>query len=128
MISGFSRFNEQDYLDANPDVREAVSLGHLSSGLSHYKKFGKKEGRPLKFFKTLSRLDKVFYKLNKKGLGLEIGPSHNPIAPKKQGFNVHILDHASAQDQKINIQGMELISTISKRLILFGVVSHSTSS
>jgi hypothetical protein len=26
------------------------------------------------------------------GLGLEIGPSHNPIAPKKL-FNIHILDH-----------------------------------
>jgi len=28
------------------------------------------------------------------GVGLEIGPSYNPIAPKSAGFNVRILDHA----------------------------------
>lgn len=99
----FSRFNEQDYLNANPDVREAIFSGHFSSGLSHYKKYGKKEGRLL--VKKLSRFDKVFSKLDRKGLGLEIGPSHNPIAPKKQGFNVHILDHASAEDLKKKYAG-----------------------
>ena len=31
-----------------------------------------------------TREDKVFYLLDKKGKGLEIGPSHNPIAPKKK--------------------------------------------
>lgn len=34
----------------------------------------------------------------KAGPGLEIGPSHSPLAPKAEGFNVEILDHASAQD------------------------------
>lgn len=28
------------------------------------------------------------------GFGLEIGPSHSPIFPKAEGFNVEILDHA----------------------------------
>lgn len=32
--------------------------------------------------------------LDKKGLGLEIGPSHSPIASKSDGYNVHIVDHA----------------------------------
>jgi hypothetical protein len=43
-------------------------------------------------------------------LGLEIGPSHNPLAPKKQGFNVHILDHASAEElrQKYTGHGVNL--------------------
>lgn len=35
--------------------------------------------------------------INKEGQGLEIGPSHNPVAPKKEGFNVHIIDHMSRE-------------------------------
>jgi len=31
--------------------------------------------------------------LDKQGRGLEIGPSHCPIAPKRDGYNVQILDH-----------------------------------
>lgn len=42
-----------------------------------------------------SRIDKALSMVDRKGLGLEIGPSHNPIAPKKAGFNVRILDHAT---------------------------------
>lgn len=30
--------------------------------------------------------------------GLEIGPSHNPIAPKSEGWNVLIVDHATRED------------------------------
>lgn len=29
------------------------------------------------------------------GVGLEIGPSYNPLLPKAEGYNVEILDHAS---------------------------------
>lgn len=58
-----------------------------------------------RFFSKDSREDKVFHLLKKKGSGLEIGPSHNPIAPKSKGFNVHILDHASAADLRIKYQG-----------------------
>ena len=46
----------------------------------------------------LTRIDKVMSMIDKKGLGLEIGPSINPIAPKKLGFNVHILDIGVAED------------------------------
>lgn len=35
--------------------------------------------------------------VNTEGLGLEIGPSYNPIAPKSRGYNVRILDHADQQ-------------------------------
>jgi SAM-dependent methyltransferase len=52
-----------------------------------------------------TRQSKVFYLLDKKGLGLEIGPSHNPFAPKKMGYNVHVLDHASADELKRKYQG-----------------------
>ncbi len=35
--------------------------------------------------------------LSKDRLGLEIGPSHAPIAPKADGYNVHIIDHCSKE-------------------------------
>lgn len=34
--------------------------------------------------------------IDKRSLGLEIGPSHCPVAPKRDGFNVRILDHLDA--------------------------------
>jgi predicted SAM-dependent methyltransferase len=99
-------FNETEYLEANPDVSAAVKEGTFQSGREHYSLHGQKEGRMLKrLFCKDSREEKVFHLLNKKGLGLEIGPSHNPIAPKKKGFNVHILDHASATELRNKYQG-----------------------
>lgn len=78
-------FNEAEYLTANPDVALAVEQGAFISGYKHYVKYGKNEGRALKGLPSVSSRDeKVFHLLNKKGLGLEIGPSHNPIAPKKE--------------------------------------------
>ncbi len=32
--------------------------------------------------------------INKDGVGLEIGPSHAPVAPKTDGYNVQVVDHA----------------------------------
>ncbi len=106
LIMNDSTFREADYLAANPDVAAAVKRGKFNSGHEHYMKFGKKEGRVLsRLFGETPREIKVFSLLDKKGLGLEIGPSHNPIAPKKKGFNVHILDHASTEELKIKYQG-----------------------
>jgi predicted SAM-dependent methyltransferase len=102
-------FNEAAYLAANPDVAVAISNGSFHSWREHYEKYGKGEGRILKrLFGRSSREEKVFHLLDKKGLGLEIGPSHNPIAPKIKGFNVHILDHASASDLRRKYQGHEI--------------------
>lgn len=99
-------FNEAEYLAANTDVAAAVKEGKFRSGHEHYKKYGEREGRMLKrLFGRASREDKVFHLLHKAGQGLEIGPSHNPIAPKKKGFNVHILDHVSAEDLRKKYQG-----------------------
>jgi len=99
-------FNEEEYLAANPDVAVAILAGHFIDGYSHYKKFGKNEGRMLKkLFGLTPRERAVFHLINKKGLGLEVGPSHNPIAPKKAGYNVHILDHASADELRAKYQG-----------------------
>lgn len=99
-------FNEAEYLAANPDVAAAVKDGKFHSGLEHYKKHGESEGRMLKrLLGRASREEKVFHLLEKTGLGLEIGPSHNPFAPKRKGFNVHILDHASAAELRNKYQG-----------------------
>ena len=35
--------------------------------------------------------------IRRDGLGLEIGAGCSPIAPKKQGFRVHVLDHCNKQ-------------------------------
>ncbi|MBK8689032.1 MAG: hypothetical protein IPN24_11515 [Betaproteobacteria bacterium] len=98
-------FNEQDYLAANPDVASAVGKGQFRSGWEHFETFGRKEGRPLNRFGKMSREDKALYAVDRKGLGLEIGPSHNPIAPKRRGFNVHTLDHATAADLRSKYHG-----------------------
>lgn len=45
--------------------------------------------------------------VDRKGVGLEIGPSHNPIAPKRDGFNVHVLDHATAETLREKYKGHE---------------------
>jgi hypothetical protein len=31
--------------------------------------------------------------VKKEGWGVEIGPSHCPLAPKAEGYKVHIIDH-----------------------------------
>ena len=40
----------------------------------------------------MDRVEKILYKINKQGKGLEIGPSHSPIASKSDGFDVEIID------------------------------------
>lgn len=46
----------------------------------------------------MQRKDKVLKHITRDGNGIEIGPSHNPIAPKKDGYSVHIIDHASREE------------------------------
>lgn len=40
-------FREGAYLEANPDVEQAVREGELVSGFHHWRSYGEKEGRPL---------------------------------------------------------------------------------
>lgn len=44
----------------------------------------------------LNRKDLLFSLFDATGLGLEIGPSFNPLVPKAEGYKVEILDHLSA--------------------------------
>ncbi len=42
----------------------------------------------------MDRKDRILAMIDRNGRGLEIGPSMNPVAPKREGFDVDILDHA----------------------------------
>lgn len=53
--------------------------------------------RRLVFGKARKPRDKIILcGIDRAALGLEIGPSHRPIAAKRSGFNVRILDHLDA--------------------------------
>lgn len=49
----------------------------------------------------MTKFEKMMSGLKLGGIGLEIGPSHSPTIPKREGFKVEILDHATA-DELIN--------------------------
>jgi hypothetical protein len=46
----------------------------------------------------MDRKQKALRHIKPTGHGIEIGPGHNPIAPKKEGYNVHIIDHMSREE------------------------------
>ncbi len=48
---------------------------------------------PLERILSRRRQQRVFRMLDRRGAGLEIGPCHNALAPKRDGFQVKILDH-----------------------------------
>ena len=56
----------------------------------------------------LSRNEKVLYGCQLQGLGLEIGASYSPVAPKKAGFRVEVLDHADANTLKEKYKGQNV--------------------
>lgn len=67
----------------------------------------------------MDRRKKVLNHLNLSGHGVEIGPSHNPIAPKKKGYDVHIIDHMNQddlrrkyEDHPVNIDNIEPVDYV----------------
>lgn len=60
----------------------------------------------------INRNDKLLAHINKNGVGVEFGPSFRPIAPKRLGYNVTIIDHASRNDlvEKYEAQGIDCAS------------------
>jgi SAM-dependent methyltransferase len=94
-------FDESVYLKNYPDVADALLQGKFASGAEHYQLFGKGEGRSF----LGPRAERVLTGLDLDGLGLEIGPSHNPIAPKRLGFQVHIVDHLDAEGLRKKYEG-----------------------
>ena len=67
----------------------------------------------------MDRVEKALILIDHGSFGLEIGPSHNPLAPKKAGFNVEILDHATAdelrqkyQEHNLNLDNIEEVDYV----------------
>lgn len=89
-------FDERAYLEANPDVAAAVESGAMVSGRAHYEAFGRAEGRPLSGG-PVDRVERVLSSIDRNGKGLEVGPSHSPMAPKAAGFDVHVMDHLDTE-------------------------------
>ena len=58
----------------------------------------------------LTREEKLLFRIKKDGLGVEVGASHAPIAPKRAGYNVHIIDHATLDElvRKYENDGVKL--------------------
>ncbi len=56
------------------------------------------------------RRERILAHVDKAGLGLEIGPSHDPIAPKREGYNVHVVDHLTREQlaHKYRTEGVDL--------------------
>lgn len=58
--------------------------------------------------------------IDRNGVGLEIGPSHNPAAPKSEGYNVEIVDHMDQaglrekykDDQGLNLANIEQVDYV----------------
>lgn len=46
----------------------------------------------------VDRKQKIMSSLKSEGKGLEIGPSYSPVAAKKDGYNVEILDHCTKEE------------------------------
>jgi len=53
----------------------------------------------------MNRNEKILRHLKKNGRGIEIGPCHNPVAPKKEGFNVDIIDHLNREQLIAKYEG-----------------------
>ena len=64
--------------------------------------------RPQKKLKQ-DRKQILLSQIDKNHLGLEIGPSHSPIAPRRDGFNVRILDYLNKPDlqKKYDSEGVD---------------------
>jgi len=88
-------FDEQAYLDANPDVAAAVAAGQWPSGFQHFEATGRAEGR--RFVRDPSRFEIVSSMIDVSGRGLELGPLDRPILAKRDGFDVQIVDYLDTE-------------------------------
>lgn len=54
---------------------------------------------------TSRRQDNLLYFADTAGKGLEVGPSFSPIAPKSRGYDVEVVDHATADQLRAKYRG-----------------------
>jgi SAM-dependent methyltransferase len=70
--------------------------------------------------------------LGSRGPGLEIGPLHRPVAPKRDGYHVEILDHAGTEalrakygeDPNVNVSLIEEVDYVSDARSMLEVVGQ----
>ncbi len=67
----------------------------------------------------MDRKEKLLRHIDTNGHGVEIGPSHSPVAPKKEGYKVHIIDHMSREqliakykDHHVNLENIEEVDFV----------------
>lgn len=53
----------------------------------------------------MNRYEKILRHISKAGYGVEVGPSHNPAAAKKDGYQVDIIDHMSRDELLVKYRG-----------------------
>lgn len=51
-----------------------------------------------------NRADYVLANIKRDGIGVEIGPSHRPLAPKRMGYKTHVIDHMTREDLKVKYE------------------------
>lgn len=61
--------------------------------------------RPVQAPQGETRASRALRRIDPMGMGLEIGPSLNPIAPKRAGFRVHVIDHLDRRGLVAKYQG-----------------------
>jgi 2-polyprenyl-3-methyl-5-hydroxy-6-metoxy-1,4-benzoquinol methylase len=76
---------------------------------------------------------KIFHLIDKSGLGLEIGPSYNPIAPKRDGWNVEIVDHLDAESLRkkyavwgVNVSAIEEVDYVVGSSDMFSAIGEES--
>ncbi len=75
--------------------------------------------RSIKDTIAMNREEKILQYIDKNGSGIEIGPSHNPIAAKESGYNVQIIDHMTREallvkykDHGVNLNNIEEVDYV----------------
>jgi 2-polyprenyl-3-methyl-5-hydroxy-6-metoxy-1,4-benzoquinol methylase len=56
----------------------------------------------------MNRKEKLLYHVRKSGVGIEIGPSFRPTAAKRDGFQVHVMDHANREQLVEKYQALDI--------------------
>lgn len=65
---------------------------------------------------VMERIEKVFEFVDRDGRGLEIGPSHSPLAPKSAGFDCVTVDHASKEVLTTKYRGLGIAEDMLDRI------------
>ena len=74
----------------------------------------------------MERNEQVMKNLNLSGCGLEIGPSYNPVLPKKNGYDVKVLDYTTREglvDHYRDDPNVKIFSTTLKKWTMSGTES-----